>query len=38
LIIEEMPVCKHYKAVDGRSISFAEAAWFITLPEGVAAH
>ena len=28
----------HYKAVGGRSISFAEAARFITLPEGGAAH
>jgi hypothetical protein len=28
----------HDKAVDGRSISFAEAAWFIMLPEGGAAH
>ena len=27
----------HYKAVGERSISFAEAAWFIMLPEGVAA-
>jgi len=25
----------HYKAVGERSISFAEAAWFITPPEGV---
>ena len=37
-MIVEGNLAVHDKAVGGRSISFAEAARFITLPEGGATH